>query len=210
MLHRIGLVLTLLAVLLLASASPALAGGWAVVTLDSLPSSVRAGQSVSLGFSVRQHGQELVNTDWNGQPLKPVLRARKQASSRGRGGLVLVAAQTAQRQGDQQTLRVEARQAGPTGHFVAEVVFPSAGTWEWEISVPPYLIQGGQAGDAAVLAPLTVLPEGAAAALTPAARSSPSPLTLPWSGVLLLAGAALLALASRRDLIVRRRVDQPR
>ena len=34
----------------------ALAGGWAVVTLDQLPAEVRQGQSLRLGFMVRQHG----------------------------------------------------------------------------------------------------------------------------------------------------------
>src|SRR5689334_5637825 len=86
-----SLIVSLAAVLLLAA--PALAGGWAVITLDTLPRDVRAGQSIRVGFSIRQHGQELVNNDWYGHALKPVLTARKQADTSGSGGtLILVAA----------------------------------------------------------------------------------------------------------------------
>jgi len=203
--RRIILGLALSAMLLLMSATPALAGGWAVVTLDALPREVRAGQRLSLGFSVRQHGHELVNTDWNGRPLKPVLRARKQTSSRASSSLAVAAAQ---RQDEGQTLLIEARQAGPVGHFVAEIVFPSDGVWEWEISVPPFVVQGDRPGDAVVLAPLAVLPTDAANLQTPAAGLRPSPIALRWGGVLLLASAALIGLAARRELNARRQADQ--
>ena len=62
---------------LLALAIPALAGGWAVLTLDSLPREVRAGAGIQLGFVVRQHGKTPTNTDLNGNPLRPVLTAFK-------------------------------------------------------------------------------------------------------------------------------------
>jgi len=65
-------------VALLALATPALAGGWAVVTLDSLPREVRAGASFQLGFTVLQHGKTPTNLDLNGKPLKPVITAVKQ------------------------------------------------------------------------------------------------------------------------------------
>ena len=37
------------------------AGGWAVVTLDTLPESVVASTPVRLSFTVRQHGQTLMD-----------------------------------------------------------------------------------------------------------------------------------------------------
>src|SRR5438552_12328434 len=55
---------------MLALAVPALAGGWAVLTLDSLPREVRAGTSIQLGFVVRQHGKTPTNKDLDGNPLK--------------------------------------------------------------------------------------------------------------------------------------------
>ena len=49
----IGLTVALLAV---GVAVPAFAGGWAVVTLDSLPQGVAPGAAFTIGFTVRQHG----------------------------------------------------------------------------------------------------------------------------------------------------------
>jgi hypothetical protein len=95
MFRRSIIAFTMVVVAMLALAAPALAGGWAVVTLDSLPREVRAGQSFQLGFVVRQHGITPTNQDLDGKPLKPVLTARKQGaatSSRGSGTLVMIAA----------------------------------------------------------------------------------------------------------------------
>ncbi|HEY4668072.1 MAG TPA: hypothetical protein VIH26_12290, partial [Anaerolineales bacterium] len=39
----------------------AAAGGWAIATLDQLPGEVHAGETVSLGFMVRQHGKTPTN-----------------------------------------------------------------------------------------------------------------------------------------------------
>src|SRR6185295_2134730 len=60
---------------LLALAAPVFAGGWSVVTLDTLPREVRAGQTLHLGFMVRQHGIEP-----NSQ-VSPTLTAIKQAAA---------------------------------------------------------------------------------------------------------------------------------
>jgi hypothetical protein len=162
--------IALAVVALLALAVPALAGGWAVVTLDTLPREVRAGQTLHLGFMVRQHGVEP-----NSQ-VSPILTATKR---------------------DATTVRVEARQEGPEGHFVVDVTLPSAGTWGWEIAPEPYA--------ATVLAPLSVLP---AAATVPAGQDGqPGPVTaapritleaLRLAGLLLLVVAALVALSSLR------------
>jgi hypothetical protein len=90
--RRLSLSFVLVAAMLLL-ASPALAGGWAVITLDTLPRDVRAGQSMRVGFAIRQHGADLVNNDWNGRALKPILTARKQSDASGSAGgtLILVA-----------------------------------------------------------------------------------------------------------------------
>jgi len=197
---------------LLALAAPALAGGWAVITLDSLPKEVRAGQQLRVGFVIRQHGRDPVNTDWEGRPLKPILTARKQADAVSDGNLVLVAAQrSSQNQGAGESIRAEARQEGAVGHFVADVVFPSTGAWEWEIAAPPFTIQGNEQGDAAVFAPLAVLPASAtsgqapapAAAIqladqTPATVLGLSTVALRWAGVILLVVAAGVALTAQR------------
>ena len=213
-----SLVTSLAAVLLLAA--PALAGGWAVITLDTLPRDVRAGQSLRVGFVIRQHGQELVNTDWEGHALKPVLTARKQADTSGSSGgtLILVAAHSsAQAKGE--TIRAEARQEGPKGHFVVDLVFPSAGTWAWEIAAPPFTIQGKQRGDGAVFEPLVVAPAAAAPAQSSAPAAAAQPAETPsflgvsfavlrWAGAALLIAAAGVALAAQRGGAIRRRAVQ--
>src|SRR4029453_17945769 len=123
----ISFALALVALVLLAS--PALAGGWVVITLDSLPQEVRAGQTLHLGFMARQHGKT-PNSE-----LDAYLVARKSASASGTFDRVL-GVTTAHAKGTE--LRVQARQEGAAGHYVVDVTFPEAGTWEWEIVPEPY------------------------------------------------------------------------
>lgn len=92
------------AVLLLAL--PALAGGWAVTTFDQLPSEFRAGQTYTLGYTVRQHGQTPIEVK----------------------GTEVVA-----RSEDGTTLRFPGRPEGAVGHHVVEVSFPEPGRWTWEV-----------------------------------------------------------------------------
>jgi mono/diheme cytochrome c family protein len=97
----------------LIAAQGALAGGWAMVTLDSVPAQPRAGETITLGFMVRQHGVTPVS-----DPLSPYLSAQNCDT------------------GD--SLRVDAHQEGRVGHYVVTVVFPSAGTWDWKIAPDPF------------------------------------------------------------------------
>lgn len=94
-------------ILLLLLATPAKAGGWAVVTVDELPPYLQAGVPMTLGFIVRQHGQHPVNLEH----------------------VVLTATHLPKGE----TLTFTARQDGPTGHYVVEVLLPKAGNWDWSI-----------------------------------------------------------------------------
>jgi len=98
--------------ILLLIVRPAAAGGWVVISLDELPGPVRAGETVRLGFTVRQHGVTPVNS------VTPMLMA--------------VNPQTGE------TITAEAEQVGATGHFEVATVFPEAGAWEWQLSAPPF------------------------------------------------------------------------
>jgi len=218
MFHRSIGAFAIVVIGMLVLAAPVLAGGWAVITLDSLPREVRAAQPIQLGFVVRQHGRTPTNIDLNGKPLKPVLTARKQvATTTSNGTLVMVAAPAAGEVKGEETIRVEARQEGATGHYVVDITFPSDGVWAWSISAPTYYIETNGQGDgsAANFEPLTVLP--AAAATGPAAApqvEAPaatgilgvSPLALRWAGVLLLIVAGALVLLSRRGRVRARQV----
>ncbi len=112
MLRRIVAIFGLVCLFALAAAIPASAGGWANVTLDRLPDDFRAGQTVTIGFMVRQHGVTPTNF------VQPYLSARHLETS--------------------DMIRFDARQEGPVGHFVADVTFPAAGVWEWEAVPAPF------------------------------------------------------------------------
>ena len=99
--------LTLL--LAMAFTAPALAGGWAVVTLDELPGQVESNQPLEIGFMVRQHGV----TPMGGQSA------------------VIVA----HLDGSAQTMRVLANEEGDVGHYVGMLTLPQAGEWQWSIEV---------------------------------------------------------------------------
>ncbi len=88
---------------------PAFAGGWAVVTLDSLPTNVVAAQPVEIGFMVRQHGQTLL------PGLRPQIRLA-------RAGLT----------GSTLTLTA-VEDSKKLGHYTAQLTIPSAGEWNWTI-----------------------------------------------------------------------------
>lgn len=185
----LALILALLAVLALPLAASA--GGWAVVTLDALPQGPRAGQTLTLGFVVRQHGVTPISAPYGaGSTMQPRLTARNQSTG--------------------ETLQAIARQEGAVGHFTVDVTFPSAGAWDWEIAPEPFA--------ATKLGTLTVLPAGAnstqpATGVTSGAPQptatrilSLAPVALRWVGLALLVAAALLALTSWRGAPTRWRV----
>jgi hypothetical protein len=84
------------------------AGGWAVVTLDAMPTMV-AGQETTIGFTLRQHGNTLLAGI---EPSEIIFRNRET--------------------GERRTF--PAPDAGPQGHYAAKVALPRAGTWEWTIN----------------------------------------------------------------------------
>jgi cytochrome c2 len=144
------------------------AGGWAAVTLDSLPAEPRAGEPIKVGFTVRQHGLEPINIAWENQPVTPYLEAQNPATG--------------------ELLRVKARQEGPIGHFVVEVIFPNPGSWRWSIQPEPFF------GFPEYFEPLTVLPPAAAFPIN-------LPLTRWWPAGLALVLLCGLAVAVQRGTI---------
>ena len=92
----------------------ALAGGWAVITVENLPGEVRAGENMHLEFSVRQHGRELTSH------VTPVLRAHNPATG--------------------ESLTVDAAALPQKGYFAVDVIFPSEG--QWQVSLDPVVLAG--------------------------------------------------------------------
>ena len=104
--RAMGILLALL-VLSALSVVPAWGGGWAVITLDALPTSPQAGEPLSVGFSVFQHGQ----TPLAG--LDPTIVASHIESG--------------------EWIKVQATDEGAVGHYAATLLLPSAGAWDWTI-----------------------------------------------------------------------------
>jgi hypothetical protein len=111
--------LILAAVGALVLTSTALAGGWATVKLSSSPRNVSAGQPWVVDVTVLQHG--LATQPLGG--LKPTLTIRKVASARTTSSSVE----------DPQLRTFKAKPTGKVGVYRARVVFPSAGTWRYEV-----------------------------------------------------------------------------
>jgi hypothetical protein len=106
MVSRSFISLALALFLILVIAFPAFAGGWAVITLDELPTDVVAEEALTIGFVVRQHGI----TPMNG--LYPIVKATLQKT---------------------ENLVVQAEPDGEAGHYTATLTFPKAGDWNWTI-----------------------------------------------------------------------------
>ena len=164
-------ILALAAALTLALAAPALGGGWAVTTLDNVPDRFDPGQTYAIGYTIRQHGVTPVSVD------RTEIRI-----THGESGKRLAFAGTPQ---------------GAVGHYVAQVTFPAAGSWSWDVTQGPFAPQdlgtlavGTTAAGApasADAAPVVPAPVSA----TTAASGGPNGLLL--SGLLIaLAGAAVL------------------
>ena len=85
---------------------PAFAGGWAVITLDEMPTDVVTGEPVTIGFTVMQHGQTPMND------LTPTI--------------------TASLQKDQEFTTTAVHDDKP-GHYTATMTFPMEGKWDWSI-----------------------------------------------------------------------------
>lgn len=79
----------------------AIAGGWAVTTVEDLPDHVVAGRPLSLEFTVRQHG------------VRPMTGLEPQVEVRGRGG----------------PMRAMAAPAGAAGRYRATLTLPEPGDW---------------------------------------------------------------------------------
>ncbi|MEZ4770930.1 MAG: hypothetical protein R2844_21245 [Caldilineales bacterium] len=100
-----------MALVITALAAPlALAGGWATVTLDELPRAPRAGETLALGLTIRQHGFREVDLDLDANPV--FLFAENPDTG--------------------ESLRFAVKD-GNTGHFLVNVTFPVAGQWNWGV-----------------------------------------------------------------------------
>lgn len=99
--------LPIAALITLAVAGVAAAGGWATATLDPPPDAPVAGEPVEMGFTLMQHG--VTPTDW------------------GVATFVVIDDESGERTDYRATL------SGPPGHWTVEVTFPADGTYRFEV-----------------------------------------------------------------------------
>lgn len=154
---RISLLLAIFLSLLIPY--PALAGGWAVITLDELPSQAVAGEPLTVGFTVRQHGRTLMSG------LSPTIIAIQEGEEK---------------------LTFPAEAEGGPGHYTATMTLPKEGEWKWAIEAfsmyqPMPAIKVAAAGTTVANSPAPALP---AASLL---NSSIVPVSLAVLGLGLLA-----------------------
>jgi hypothetical protein len=174
------------ALLLVALAAPAAAGGWAVTTLDAVPDRFEAGRDYDIGYTIRQHG------------VTPVDLAST--------GIRITSADSGKQ------LRFDGRKDGAVGHYVARVSFPAAGGWTWEalqdwfaphqLGKVEVVLAGSTvaaeprpaavAARAAGAAAAPAVPVAAAATAPPATAESPTNALVIAGLILALAGTAVL------------------
>jgi hypothetical protein len=116
----------------LAFTTAVLAGGWAQVTMTDPPIDPAAGGGTTIGFQVLQHGQTAVS--W---PRITVV-----ATNTTTGAAVTAAA----------------RAEGPTGHYVATLVFPSEGSWTLTYLSQDLQMEGSSSLAVAPAAPVAAAP----------------------------------------------------
>ncbi len=155
--RRVLLALGVVALLVLAPS--AFAGGWATVGMSSTPAGTEPGKPWNVQMTILQHGR----TPLDG--LSPTITIRN---------------------GDA-TKTFSASPAGKTGVYRAAVVFPSAGTWSYEVN------DGFITGQPHTFPPVEIgAPASAPAAAATSDDGGPSVGWLAIGGVALLLAAAAL------------------
>ncbi len=166
---------------LLATAVPAFAGGWATIRLTDMPTEVRAGEETAITFQVWQHDNKLVQSLMSNDKvylIEPQVSATHVDSG--------------------QTITTVAQPNKADLSFEARLTLPEPGIWEWTIDPMPL-------GGATKLEPLDVQP-----ALEPvAAIARQRQIDQVLNGSLLLIGATVLVVLFGFSLFVFRRHQKP-
>jgi hypothetical protein len=108
--RRIWISVPLAAMAALWLTSSALAGGFAITTLDPLPHGMQAGQTYQIGYLIRQHGVTPIR---DATPSILISRGTERWTFAGRA-------------------------EGAAGHYVSDVTFPADGDWLWEVDQSPF------------------------------------------------------------------------
>lgn len=126
MLTRFKIAIGLAVLLALALTVSVFAGGWVVVTLDELPVHATAGEPLTIGFTVLQHGR----TPSSGLSPQVIAASPKE-----------------------EQIVVTAKEGKP-GHYTATLTFPKEGEWYWSVEafstdhpMPPIMVAAAVGAD---------------------------------------------------------------
>src|SRR3954469_12037863 len=164
--RRISLIAITTLLTLGALAGSAFAKEGAVSKLDALPpGGLHAGQMIPVGFTILMDGVEPYKAD---------------------------IAEIVVRNGTGKVLSYPATAQGAAGHYVANVYFPAAGSYTWQVTqgtfFAPYDL-----GSISVLAPATTSQTESSSTSTPA-TNDPISQAIPWlAGLIALGGTLRLA-----------------
>jgi hypothetical protein len=164
----------LLVLLVLGLVVPAVAGagGWATAGLSSTPEGVAPGQPWKVDVTVLQHGRTPL------EGLQPVVRIRSGDATR----------------------EFAATPTAKTGVYRAEVVFPSAGRWEYEV-LDGFINESPHTFPAVEIGSGGAVPAAARQSPPPAAPADDGGIAAGWlwgAGAALVLAGAVLALDRRR------------
>jgi hypothetical protein len=148
-----------------ALAGTALAKEGAITKLDPLPpGGLHAGQAIPIGFTILMDGVEPYKAD---------------------------VAEIVVRNGTGKVLSYPATPQGPAGHYVANVYFPAAGTYTWQVTQGTFFAPF-DLGSVAVLGPVTTSETQTTPSSTPA-TSDPISQAIPFlAGLIALGGTIRL------------------
>ena len=149
-----------------ALAGTALAKEGAITKLDALPAGgLHAGQMIPIGFTILMDGVEPYKAD---------------------------VAEIVIRNGTGKVLSYPGTPQGPAGHYVANVYFPAAGTYTWQVTQGTFFAPY-ELGTVAVFGPVTASETQVTPAAAPATNDPLSQAIPLFAGLVALGGAIRLA-----------------
>lgn len=148
--------------------SAALAGGFAVTTLDPLPPALQAGETYRIGYVMRQHG------------VAPFSHGHPRIQISGPHG---------------EQLGFAGVEEGALGRYASDVTFPSEGEWTWSVDQNPFPLPQ-QFGTITVLA--APVAASSAAPIPALKAQPPVELAMAALVALLLGAVALVLLQVKR------------
>ncbi len=159
------------ALALVALAAPAAAKEGAVTKLDSQPKDWISGMTYAVGYTIRMDGVE---------PYKADTTEIVATSPQGK------------------ELRFRGVPEGAAGHYVAQVNFPTSGTWTWKVTQGSFFAPY-ELGTVTILSAATGVKDNAT---TTAAASAPDALPFAAAGAMLALLVGALALQRRKVVAI--------